>query len=312
VAGLRARSLSRLASAFRDRRVYESGAATAAYRGLRRGAARIGLDVVARTFYSPVPDLGRLAPGTFDRVSALPGIAWDLGAQLAFVRSRIAPGMAGFDAPGEPLGAPGYDPDSSYNAADAAILYGMVRGLAPSRVVELGSGQSTLIMARAARENAAEGRPLVLESFDPYPGVAQPPLPGLAALERVPAQEVPLPVFEALGAGDVLFVDTTHTVKLGSDVNHIVLEVLPRLRPGVIVHLHDIFLPFEYPRVWPERYGLYWSEQYLVQAFLAFSSGYEVLAAVHALQRQRSGAMRELLPAAVGERVGAAFWVRRT
>jgi predicted O-methyltransferase YrrM len=188
----------------------------------------------------------------------------------------------------------------------------MVRGLAPSRVVELGSGQSTLIMARAARENAAEGRPLVLESFDPYPGVAQPPLPGLAALERVPAQEVPLPVFEALGAGDVLFVDTTHTVKLGSDVNHIVLEVLPRLRPGVIVHLHDIFLPFEYPRVWPERYGLYWSEQYLVQAFLAFSSGYEVLAAVHALQRQRSGAMRELLPAAVGERVGAAFWVRRT
>jgi predicted O-methyltransferase YrrM len=306
VAGLRARSLSRLAGAFRDRRVYESGAATAAYRGLRRGAARVGLDVVARTFYSPVPNLERLAPGTFDRVSALPGIAWDLDAQLAFVRSRIAPAMAGF------ADTPGYDPDSSYNAADAAVLYGTLRGLRPSRVVELGSGQSTLVMARAASENASDGHPLVLESFDPYPGVAQPPLDGLAALERVPAQEVPLSVFEALGPGDVLFVDTTHTVKLGSDVNHIVLEVLPRLRPGVIVHLHDIFLPFEYPRVWPERYGLYWSEQYLVQAFLAFSSGYEVLAAVHALQRQRAGAMRELLPAAVGERVGAAFWVRRT
>jgi predicted O-methyltransferase YrrM len=306
VAGLRARSLSRLAGAFRDRRVYESGAATAAYRGLRRGAARVGLDVVARTFYSPVPNLDRLAPDTFDRVSELPGIAWDLDAQLAFVRSELAPAMAAFDAP------PGYDPDSAYNAADAAVLYGMLRGLRPSRVVELGSGQSTLVMARAAQENAADGHPLVLDSFDPYPGVAQPPLPGLHALERVPAQEVPLSVFAALGPGDVLFVDTTHTVKLGSDVNHIVLEVLPRLRPGVIVHLHDIFLPFEYPRVWPERYGLYWSEQYLVQAFLAFSSGYEVLAAVHALQRQRPDEMRALLPAAVGERVGAAFWVRRT
>src|SRR3954463_1227504 len=188
----------------------------------------------------------------------------------------------------------------------------MLRVLRPSRVVELGSGQSTLVMARAACQNEAEGRPLVLESFDPYPGVAQPPLPGLAALERVPAQEVPPQVFEALGPGDVLFVDTTHTVKLGSDVNHIVLEVLPRLRPGVVVHLHDIFLPYEYPRVWPEEYGLYWSEQYLVQAFLAFSAGYEGLAAVHALQRQRSAEMRELLPAAVGERVGAAFWIRRT
>jgi predicted O-methyltransferase YrrM len=302
VAGLRAR----LASGFRDRRVYESGAATAAYRGLRRGAARIGLDVVARTFYSPVPDLERLAPGTFDRVSELPGLAWDLDAQLAFLRDRVAPAMAGFAAP------PGYDPDSAYNAADAAVLYGMLRGLRPSRVVELGSGQSTLVMALAARENAADGDPLALESFDPYPGVAQPPLAGLAALERVPAQEVPLTVFEALGPGDVLFVDTTHTVKLGSDVNHIVLEVLPRLRPGVIVHLHDIFLPFEYPRVWPERYGLYWSEQYLVQAFLAFSSGYDVLAAVHALQRRRPAEAGELLPAAVGERVGAAFWVRRT
>ena len=305
MAGLRAASLSRLAGAFRDRRVYESGAATAAYRGLRRGAARIGLDVVARTFYSPVPNLERLPTGTFDRVSDLPGIAWDLDVQLAFVRAEVASAMAGFEAPG-------YDPDSAYNAADAAVLYGMLRRLRPSRVVELGSGQSTLVMAHAARANAADGHPLVLESFDPYPGVAQPPLPGLAALERVPAQEVPKSVFAALGRGDVLFVDTTHTVKLGSDVNHIVLEVLPRLRPGVIVHLHDIFLPFEYPRVWPERYGLYWSEQYLVQAFLAFSSGYEVLVAVHALQRRRTEAMREMLPAAVGERVGAAFWVRRT
>jgi predicted O-methyltransferase YrrM len=298
--------LARFGGAFRERRVHESAAAVAAYRALRRGAARVGLDVVAKTFYSPIPDLRRLPPGAFDRVSELPGIAWDLDAQLAFLRAEIAPAMAAFVPPD------GYDPDSAYNAADAAVLYGMVRALRPARIVELGSGQSTLVMARAARENAGAGRPAVVESFDPYPGVAQPPLEGLARLERIPAQEVPLSTFAALGAGDVLFVDTTHTVKLASDVNFVVLEVLPRLADGVVVHLHDIFLPYEYPRTWLEDFGLYWTEQYLVQAFLALNGGYEVLAAVHALQRQRTEAMRALLPAVVGERVGGAFWLRRT
>jgi methyltransferase family protein len=312
VAGLRARTLSRFGGAFRERRIHESAAAQAAYRGLRRGAARVGLDVVARTFYSPIPDLARLPPDTFDRVSALPGIAWDLDGQLEFVRSRVAPALAGPSAAGGVAATEGYDPDSSYNLADAAVLYGMIRGLAPGRIVELGSGHSTLIMARAACENEAAGGATVLESYDPYPGVAQPPLAGLARLERVRAQDVPPAVFETLVAGDVLFVDTTHTVKLGSDVNFIVLEVLPRLGPGVVVHLHDIFLPFEYPRSWPEDFGLYWSEQYLLQAFLAFNSGYEVLAAVHALQRLRPEAMRSLLPPVVGDRVGGAFWLRRT
>jgi predicted O-methyltransferase YrrM len=298
--------ISRFGGAFRERRVHESAAAVAAYRALRRGAARVGLDVVAKTFYSPIPDLRRLPPGAFERVSELPGIAWDLDAQLELVRARVAPAMTAFASPD------GYDPDSAYNAADAAVLYGMVRAFRPARIVELGSGQSTLVMARAARENAAEGDACTLESFDPYPGVAQPPLPGLARLERVPAQEVPLATFEALGAGDILFVDTTHTVKLASDVNFVMLDVLPRLADGVVVHLHDIFLPYEYPRTWFEDFALYWTEQYLVQAFLALNGDYEVLAAVHALQRQRAEAMRALLPAVVGERVGGAFWLRRT
>ena len=128
--------------------------------------------------------------------------------------------------------------------------------------------------------DAADGHPLTLEVFDPFPSVVTPELPGLERLERLSAQQVPLETFDRLGSGDVLFVDTTHTVKVGSDVNHILLEVLPRLAPGVVVHLHDIFLPYEYPKVWLEDYGLYWTEQYLLQAFLAFNSGYEILASV--------------------------------
>jgi predicted O-methyltransferase YrrM len=311
VAGSRGSTLSRFGGLFRAHRFHESTAAKTAYRGLRRGAARIGLDVVARTFYSPVPDLRSLPPETFDRVSDLPGVAWDLDAQLEFVRSRLAASMTRFQPPGGGPAAPGYEADSSYNLADATVLYGIVRALRPSRIVELGSGHSTLVMARAARENEADGHPVRLESYDPFPGVARPPLDGLGRLERVRAQDVPLSEFEALRSGDVLFVDTTHTVKIGSDVNFIVLEVLPRLASGVVVHLHDIFLPYEYPRVWLEDYALYWSEQYLVQAFLACNSGYEVLAAVYALQRARSDAMRALLPEGARDALGGAFWMRR-
>ena len=95
-------------------------------------------------------------------------------------------------------------------------------------------------------------------------------------------------------------------------VNHIVLGILPRLKPGVIVHVHDIFIPYEYPRQWPEKFGLYWTEQYLVHAFLIYNSGFEILAAMHALQRDRRDAMAELLPPAVADWPGGAFWMRRT
>jgi len=303
----------RFGGLFRERSFYQSPAARAAYRGLRRGFSKAGLQVVLKTFYSPIPELDELPPGTFERRSELPAIGWDVDAQLQLVRDRLGPAMAAFRPP---RGAGGdrfrYADNDSYTVPDAAVLYAMVRTLRPRRVIELGSGHSTLATAQAARENAADGHPLTLEVFDPFPSVVTPELPGLERLERLSAQQVPLETFDRLGSGDVLFVDTTHTVKVGSDVNHILLEVLPRLAPGVVVHLHDIFLPYEYPKVWLEDYGLYWTEQYLLQAFLAFNSGYEILASVYALKRERPREMAALLPPGDWEGRGAAFWMRRT
>lgn len=301
----------RFGGLFRERNFYQSKAAKTAYRGLRRGFAKVGLDVVVKTFYSPIPDLDQLPPGTFQRTSALPGTGWDLDRQLEFVRG-LRRSFEEFRSVTNGGGDPWqYAPNMSYTEADAAMLYAMIRSTRPRRIVELGSGHSTLVTAQAARRNAADGDAPTLEVFDPFPRVVTDDLPGLTRLERIGAQEVPLSTFEALEAGDVLFVDTTHTVKVGSDVNFIVLEVLPRLREGVHVHLHDIFLPYEYPQQWLEDYGLYWTEQYLVHAFLIFNSGFEVLAAMHALQRDRRDAMAELLPPAVADWPGGAFWMRR-
>ena len=123
-----------------------------------------------------------------------------------------------------------------YALLDATTLYGVVRTHKPRRIVELGSGHTTLVSTQAARENAAEGHPCRVDADDPFPGVApRPARPRRPA--PVAAQDIPLGVFDELESGDVLFVDTTHVVKLGSDVNHIVLQILPRLKPGVIVHV---------------------------------------------------------------------------
>jgi predicted O-methyltransferase YrrM len=295
---------------FRERRFYESSAAIKGYRLLRSAAARAGFHVVLKTFYSPIPEVDRLPAGWFDRAADMPGVDLRLDAQLERLATELAEPMAEFAPPQEPTSDPHRYAvaNPSYGRLDASVLYATVRALAPRRIVELGSGHSTLVTAEALRRAGTGAR---LEVYDPYAAVVRADLPGLTALHAVPAQEVPLSVFDALESGDILFVDTTHTVKAGSDVNRIVLEVLPRLAPGVVVHLHDIFIPFEYPRVWLEDFGLYWSEQYLVQAFLAMNSGYEVLWSSAALARLRRDALAAALPPGVPPADGSAFWIRR-
>jgi predicted O-methyltransferase YrrM len=283
-----------------------------AFWAIRAGAERAGLQVVPKTYYSPIPDLKALPPDVWERRSALRGIHFDLDEQVAWLEG-LAEAMREFSPPEQPTGRPGEYAlaNESYGRVGADVLHGVVRALKPRRIVELGSGHSTLIMAAAAARNAAEGAQTELRTFDPFPTVAQPGLPGLGALDRERAQDVPLEVFEELSAGDVLFVDTTHTVKLDSDVNRIVLDVLPTLAPGVIVHVHDIFLPYEYPRKWPEEMGLHWAEQYLLQAFLSGNRDFEVLAAVHALCQDRPQAMARLTPTWRNGATASAFWFRR-
>jgi predicted O-methyltransferase YrrM len=283
-----------------------------AYRALRAGAERVGLQVVPKTFYSPIPDLQALPADVWERRSALRGIHFDLDEQLRWLEP-LAPAMGEFAPPERPTGRPGEYTlaNDSYGRVGADVLHGVVRGLRPPRIVELGSGQSTLIMAAAAAANQAEGATTELRTFDPYASASLADLPGLATLERVPAQEVPLDVFTALEAGDVLFVDTTHSVKIDSDVNRIVLDVLPTLAPGVLVHVHDIFLPYEYPRRFAEELGLHWAEQYLLQAFLAGNRDFEVVAAVYALCRDRPDEMARLAPTWRSGATASAFWLRR-
>jgi len=298
-------------SSIRRRRLWSSAAAVRGYGLARSVAERLGLQLVLKTYYSPIPDLGALPAGVWDARDPLRGIAFDLDAQMAFVESRLAPQLAGLAWGTDVPPGYGYDPaNDSYPPPDAHVLYAMVRDLRPRRIVELGSGQTTRVMAQACRENEREGHATQLRAFDPFPTAVDDGLPGLAELARVKAQDVPEEVFSELQAGDVLFVDTTHTVKISSDVNHIVLRVLPLLAEGVVVHVHDIFLPYEYPRFFFADFALYWAEQYLLQAFLAFNSDFEVLCAVHALGRERGERMASAGVMSAGE-PASSFWIKR-
>jgi hypothetical protein len=266
---------------------------------------------VLKSFYSPIPDLAALPDSTWERRSDLAGIRLDLDEQLGFLE-RLREPLAEFRPPASSDDPGAYTSGNpSYPVVDAAVLHGIVRGTKPKRIVELGSGHSTLVAAAACLANERDGSPVDYRAYDPYPKVVRPGLPGLTELARTPAEELPDERFAELGEGDLLVVDTTHTVKTGGDVNHIVLDVLPRLGSGVLVHFHDVFLPWEYPRTWAEDFGLYWAEQYLLQAFLSLNEDYEIACALYALSRERPDRLRELVPAWRDDSIPGAFWIRR-
>ena len=288
---------------------------------LRPLAGALGYRLVEQHFYSPIPQLDSVPEDHWAEPRPHPGIALDLDRQLQFLQAELGPHLRAFHPPRQATGDPTqfHLDNSYYRTVEAEVLHALLKHLRPKRVVELGSGFSTLIIAAACAANEREGHPAVYDVYDPFPGTVAPALeaglPGLTDFRAVSATEVPRSAFAELGSGDVLFVDTTHTVKLGGDVNRIVLEVLPELAPGVVVHFHDVFLPWDYPRYWVEDMERYWAEQYLLQAFLAGNDAWEVLLATYALTRAHPAELASLIdsfdPARQPPGVPAAFWIRR-
>jgi hypothetical protein len=110
----------------------------------------------------------------------------------------------------------------------------------------------------------------------------------------------------------VLFIDSSHVVQVGGDVTHLFFQVLPRLAPGVVVHLHDIFLPREYPRAWVMEQHRFWTEQYLLQAFLRFNREFEILLSAGWLSAHHPEALAAAIPSWDAERSRpGSFWMRR-
>jgi len=277
----------------------------------RKAADRLGYDTVWRDHYSPIPDVRKLDDDWWLQPSELAGVEMDFDYQLAWL-DQLAPAISAFRPPERARTAAEYGwNNGSYEAVDAHILYGVIRQLRPHRVLELGSGRSTLVTAEACRQNALEGSPIDFVAADPVPQPFLTPEPqGMSRFVPVGARRLDPRLFTQLGTGDVLFVDTTHTVKVGSEVNYLILDVLPTLSAGVRVHFHDIFLPYEYPREWITEYGYYWSEQYLLQAFLAENPQWRISCATYALSQRFPDRLTAVVPEAPLVRPSS-LWIER-
>lgn len=246
-------------------------------------AESVGLHILRPHFYSPVPTLREL-DGRVWTPYDLTGVDWRPAAQRRL--------LARLGTWAEELGEfPDNQPASNtrffYNntafcRTDAAVYYALIRELKPRRVLEVGAGYSTLLAAEAAARNAST----IVDCIEPFPMAAlREKIAGFGHLIEQKVQAVPVEEFERLEAGDILFIDSSHVSRVGSDVNYLILRVLPRLGDGVLVHIHDMFLPDEYPETWVRELKLFWNEQYLVYVFLLFNSRFRVLLSTHFLGR---------------------------
>lgn len=252
-------------------------------------------------YYSPLPDgeaVYRDAAKLFDRSrKELPGIDLQVESQLARLR-EWAPLHDATEFPAEKIpGRRWYAKNGYFTYGDGVILACILRATKPRRVLELGSGFSSALMLDVDQHYL--GGQTEWTFVDPDPSRIDELLRDTdrsrATILQSLAQDLPMERFQELEAGDILFIDSSHVVKIGSDVLYLFCEVLPRLKPGVLIHVHDICWPFEYPQTWLER-GRAWNEAYFLRALLMHQRTYEIYCFGSYLETHHRDALSQHLP----------------
>lgn len=266
-------------------------------------------------FYSPYPDLAeveRRDDYVFNRTKReLPGIDLNEARQLELLDAIASHGddLKRFQSAPDRRFA---TDNPAYGRMDADVLFCMLLELQPSRVVEIGSGHSSSLMLDV-RDRHFDGD-LELTFIEPRPQLLTSLFRGDDAETTtvIPdqLQDVDIKLFDSLESGDLLFVDSSHISKAGSDVNRIIFDILPRLVPGVNVHVHDVHYPFEYPREWIQETRA-WNEAYMMRAFLQENQTYEITFFNHFLHLHHRGKLGETL-SACGDETGSSIWLRKT
>lgn len=264
---------------------------------LHRLAIRFGYYILPVHYHVPVPNIIELEKTReiWAKKSELPGLTVDLDAQVNAIKAVCLPYQKEYignttyrEAVRDHFG-PGY------GYIEAQALHAVVRYYKPKRVIEIGSGVSTYCIWKACRKNDEEtGERTRIICIEPYPSQRLQVFPEIELIAK-PVQSVALETFGSLDRGDLLFIDSSHTVKPGGDVNHLILEVLPRLRPGVIVHFHDIYWPYDYQRDICQTF-YHWAESSFLRAFLIFNQRAKILICLSLLHYERQDLLKEVFP----------------
>lgn len=244
-------------------------------------------------YYEPLPDFQAITSEQIERRREFPSIDFRWDEQLLLLGELV-----------EYRDEAEIAENDYFDGFDAAVYYSLIRHLKPKRVIEIGSGYSTRIAHQALMRNGNGG---ALTCIEPNPER----LNGLTLqveLIRKRVEEIDVEFFSRLEANDILFIDSSHTVKFGSDVCYELLEVLPVIKPGVWVHVHDIFFPHDYPAEWLLKRRLALNEQYLLEAFLSFNREFQVALANHWLALDHKASANDLWP---GDCSSSSFWFFR-
>jgi hypothetical protein len=247
------------------------------------------------------------------------GIEMDDDCALALLDEIVMPRLEEFRCqfPTRDTGTPFHVLNGTFMAVDAHVYYAFLRAFQPRRVIEVGAGRSTQIAAAALELNRGEGAAAELIAIDPFPPAYLNAVRGIDEVIALKVQQVGLELFTSLASGDVLFIDSSHTLRGGDDVQFEYCELLPRLQPGVLVHVHDISLPKPYPRVYFEQ-GFYWNEQFLLQAFLTFNRHYRVVWPATYLVEEHPQRLEKIFPELADMRMAfpfaqpSSFWIVRS
>jgi hypothetical protein len=207
-----------------------------------------------------------------------------------------------------------YYHNGSYESGDAEYLYNIIRHFKPHRIVEIGSGYSTLMARRAIEKNREDDPAYLCEHIciEPY---EQPWLEQTdATIIREKVEVCPVEIFDRLRENDILFIDSSHVIRPQGDVLHEYLHILGRLSPGVLIHVHDVFTPYDYLAEWVIEDRHMWNEQYLLEAFLCFNPSFEVIGAVNWLSHAHRDRLAEACPVLLKDPLQepGSFWLRRS
>jgi len=274
---------------------------------------KFGVYPIRDHYYEPLFNPAYLRkPLSEDR--ELPGLDWNVGEQLDLLKQfHFNDELLEF-----PLTQHG-DLEYFYNndafaSGDAEFLYNIIRFFKPRRILEIGSGSSTLLAARAIQANHRDDPGYTCEHvcIEPYEAEWLEKL-GVTTI-REPVERLDKSLFRRLEKNDILFIDSSHMIRPQGDVLFEYLEILPILRSGVLIHIHDVFTPKDYLDEWISQEVRFWNEQYLLEAFLSFNTEFKIIGALNFLKHRFPKELASCCPV-LGDQIDlrepGSFWIRR-
>jgi hypothetical protein len=200
----------------------------------------------------------------------------------------------------------------SFKSGDSDYLYNIVRHFKPNQIIEIGSGHSTLMVQHAMKKNKEESANytfdhLCIEPFE-VPWLEELPVQVI----RKMVENIDISFFRQLEENDILFIDSSHIIRPQGDVLYEYLQILPNLKKGVIVHIHDIFTPYDYLPEWFEDGVVFWNEQYLLEAFLTLNPSFKIIGSLNYLKNKHYESLKGKCPMLTSDRQPGSFWIQKT